>query len=169
VCFAPVEWLDSAPQTFSDIKSSKEPPVFALEKLLLSIIQDHHKISIDVLKRVYGPMERILKDEFSLRKRLVELGLRTGKLCKTSSSEKVSKKKRKQEDEALQCDNCNYILHLSLVSNEAHEFTYCLTHAVEYLLKHKSHVKTSVLRFDYTQEELTASMTEVSNRLSNRE
>ena len=34
-----------------DIKSSKEPPVFALEKLLLSIVQDH-KISTDILKRV---------------------------------------------------------------------------------------------------------------------
>ncbi|CAG7834068.1 unnamed protein product [Allacma fusca] len=165
VCYAPNEWLDTAPKTFDDIRNSKEPPVFPLEKLLLSILLDH-KVSTDILQRIYAPTEELLKQEFALRKRLMDIGVRTGKLCVKPVSEKVSKKKRKLEDEVQQCDNCNYILHLSLVNNDTHDFTLCLTHALEYLLKRKAHVKTSFLRYDHTQEDLTAMLTEVSRRLS---
>jgi len=107
-------------------------------------------------------MEVILKEEYGLRKKLVGMGLQTGKMG--PNSDKVSKKKTKREEEHVhQCDVCNYILHLSIVTNKTREFDLCLPHSIQHFHKTKSHIKGSLLLFDHTD---VSQVSFLANKLS---
>jgi len=140
VCFAYPSWLSSCLQIFQDIRESKEPPVFPLEKLLITILQDA-RASLEVVRLAISPTKEVVKEEISQRKKLISLGVKLGgKLLQRGSSPKDSegkksaskskaKKKRSNgnsansdtEEEVEQCYVCNYLLWISMVSTAANK------------------------------------------------
>ncbi|ODM89757.1 Protein Jumonji [Orchesella cincta] len=176
VCFAPPMWLKSCMETFKesvthlirqDIRESREPPVFPVEKLLLSIVRDN-KVSTQVIKMAAPLAEKVITEELSLRKKLQSMGVSFGgKLNKNDSGKGISKKKRPStEEEYEQCNTCNYILQMSLVRNDRTDFVTCLPHAIQHLSRHKAQIKKCTLLCEETQEELE-SLLQTAKRRAN--
>ncbi|KAJ8980544.1 hypothetical protein NQ317_001051 [Molorchus minor] len=74
VYFAPPYWLKTARNLFDDLKNSREPSMFSLDRLLLSIALDA-KCSTEILRQIIPHIEELCQQERAKRDKLNNFGL----------------------------------------------------------------------------------------------
>lgn len=131
VYFAPLHWLKTARNLFNDLKTSCEPSMFSLNKLIVQIANDSRS-SVEVLRlddylasfehtwtvvdcRVIVPfIEELVANENENRRKIRSLAQITQE--RITATESVAKKKRIQNlDGDLECEVCRTNLFVSMV------------------------------------------------------
>ncbi|XP_060535140.1 protein Jumonji [Cylas formicarius] len=155
VYFAPLYWLKTAQSLFDDLKSSCEPSMFSLAKLLLSIASDT-KSSTEVLKLILPHIEELREREKVERARIRGFGnVEEEKMAAPESGCKKKKKPHPSTDEnEFECDVCRMNLFVSMMMDVQNDLAYCLEHAAELLEKDAKLAESFRLRYAYEEREL---------------
>jgi protein Jumonji len=110
VYYAPKDYLHTAENEFQNIREGREPMMFPLPKLLLSIAKDE-KSSKKTLRKVKPLLEKIRDNEYVKRAMIADLGVKT-----TERIDLKSGSKKQQEEDEYECETCSTNLYVSFVS-----------------------------------------------------
>lgn len=163
VFFAQSSWLDTSEEIFRELKSSCEPSMFSLERLLLSMAVDTRS-TVDILRRILSGVQNIRDRESVGRDKLKQLGVTV--LERLPQSNK--KKKKADTDGEYLCEVCKSNLYVSLVTEMQDDEVYCLQHAAEYLACDKISRDECKLMYTYTEEELCDIVDKVINAIESK-
>lgn len=112
VYFAPNYWLNTAEDSFEELKINCESSMFCFDRLLLNVVNDTRS-NVEVLKQITPLINRLCLKETKERKILKELGIEESERLPLNDGTK--KKKKIKEDGEYECEVCNKNLYLSLV------------------------------------------------------
>lgn len=156
VSFAPPSWIPTAVDSFKEMQNCNEPPLFSLDKLVFSIVEDQ-RTSPNVLNLILPAVMEILDREISGLRELKKMGVSTERIER--SKKKLSGKKAKplkevEEVEVMECDVCSTNLYLSMLVNTEDDIGYCVPHGILSLEQKKISASQCKLLHMYSQNEL---------------
>ncbi|XP_030749286.1 protein Jumonji-like [Sitophilus oryzae] len=151
VYFAPLYWLRTARNLFNDLKTSCEPSMFSLDKLLISIANDSRS-SVDALRVILPFIEELSANEKEYRSKLRSFGkIEEEKI----TPETTTKKKKMHNVEGdFECEVCRINLHVSMVIDTQDDLIYCLEDAVNLVAKNTKMVEKLKLKYTLDENEL---------------
>ncbi|KAJ8938787.1 hypothetical protein NQ318_010315 [Aromia moschata] len=154
VYFAPPYWLKTARGLFDDLKNSREPPMFSLDRLLLSIASDT-RCSPEILRQVIPHVQELCDSEKAKRNKLYSFGSMETEKMPLPEANSRKRKKLQGEEGDYECEFCRMNLFVSMVFDTQEAVTYCLDHGIEMIEKKKSLVANCKFMFTYDDNELS--------------
>ncbi|KAF7271791.1 hypothetical protein GWI33_015375 [Rhynchophorus ferrugineus] len=153
VYFAPLYWLRTARNLFNDLKTSCEPSMFSLDKLLISIANDARS-SVDSLRVILPFMEELSVKEKELRGKLRSFGKLDEERISPEQSTANKKKKMHNVEGDVECEVCRMNLHVSMVIDGQDDLIYCLSDAVIVVTENSKKIEKMKLKYLLDEKEL---------------
>ncbi|XP_050300951.1 uncharacterized protein LOC126739349 [Anthonomus grandis grandis] len=152
VYFAPLHWLKTAKNLFTDLKNSCEPSMFSLDKLFVCIANDTRS-SVEALRVILPFVEDLVSKETENRRRLREFSEIEEEKINTVDPP-TKKKKIQSVDGDFECEICRTNLYVSMVIDTHDDLIYCLEDALKLIESNTKTVKNFKLKYSLNEEEL---------------
>lgn len=178
VLFAPVSWLQCAPNIFRQLRRSREPSMFALSRLLLGILymsMSGDKGALSCLLALNPVLRRFSELEWRLINKLRKLGVvcefRLLKLSLASSHQSIPDLQWKKQDGSVErvgvgeCEVCNTSFYTNLLVTKSQSAYYCLHHGIS-LIRRKQLLPSELnLLYMYTEVEYGRLLCQLEERI----